>query len=141
MITFHKKLSNAKSTKKDITFRGINIIFLGDFLQLPSVSSFHLYINKPRFQLGYDLWRSLNTVIILQTPMRQFADPHYTELLHCLRLRRPTQEDIDLIKSRIGAPVTNPDKVSILVRRNKLWYKLNNKMVHLVDELYAVLVM
>jgi len=131
MITFHKKLCNAKSTKEDITFGGVNIIFLGDFLQLPSVSSFHLYTNKPRFQLGYDLWRSLNAVIILRTPMRQIEDPRYAELLHRLRLRQPTQEDIDLIKSRIGAPVTNPDKVPILVRRNELRHKLNNKMVHL----------
>jgi len=63
--------------------------------------------------------------------MRQIEDPRYAELLHRLRLRIPTQEDIDLIKSRIGAPVANAETVPILVRRNELRHKINTKMVHL----------
>jgi hypothetical protein len=63
--------------------------------------------------------------------MRQIEDPRYAELLHRLRLRKPTPEDIELIKSRIGAPVENAETVLILVRRNELRHKLNTKMVHL----------
>jgi len=63
--------------------------------------------------------------------MRQINDPRWAELLHRLRLRPPTQEDIDLIKSRIGAPVTHPETIPIIVRRTELRHKLNIKMVQL----------
>ncbi len=131
IITLHNKLCVAKASPAGVIFGGINLIFLGDFLQLPSISSYHLYTDKPLYQLGHDLWRSFNAVMILKIPMRQMEDPRYASLLHRLRLRQPTQEDIDLIKSRIGAPVTNPETVPIIVRRNELRHKLNVKMVQL----------
>jgi len=131
ITTLHNKLCFAKSSPAGVNFGGINLIFLGDFLQLPSVSSYHLYTDKPLHQAGHHLWRSLNAVMILKIPMRQINDPRWAELLHRLRLRRPTQEDIDLIKSRIGAPVAHPETVPIIVRRNELRHKLNVKMVQL----------
>ena len=71
IVKLHDKLCSTKSTKDIVKFGGVNIIFLGDFLQLPSVSPFRLYMDGPRYQQGHHLWRSLNAVIILRTQMRQ----------------------------------------------------------------------
>jgi hypothetical protein len=92
ITTLHNKLCFAKSSPAGVNFGGINLIFLGDFLQLPSVSSYHLYTYKPLHQAGHHLWRSLNAVMILKIPMRQINDPRWAELLHRLRLRRPHRE-------------------------------------------------
>lgn len=65
LVNLHKNLDNAKSNEAE-DFGGLNIIFMSDFLQIPSVSSLHLYINKPsEWALGHRLWRSLNAVILL----------------------------------------------------------------------------
>ena len=130
MIQLHNKLCLAKSSEKSVIFGGFNIIFIRDFLQLPSISSYHLYTNKPLYQLGHHLWQSLNAAVILETQMRQINDRRYAELLHRLRIRKPTDEDIAIIKSRIGAPIANAEYVPIIVRRNELRHKLNNKMIH-----------
>ena len=60
----HTQLCKAKSLP-DLKFGGVNIIFTGDFLQIPAVSHFDLYIDNPKWQQGHHLWRSLNAVVIL----------------------------------------------------------------------------
>jgi ATP-dependent DNA helicase PIF1 len=84
------------------TFGGVNVIFLGDFLQLPSVRKLDLYKNMRSHPYGRILWRSLNMVVILKQQMRQSDDPRYATLLRNLRLRQPTQDDINLLNSRMG---------------------------------------
>jgi len=86
MSKLHKKLSSAKPGKEKINFGGVNIIFLGDFLQLPSISRSRLYINNPKWQHGYNLWHALNAVIILYQQMRQADDPDYSQLLGRMRI-------------------------------------------------------
>ena len=134
MIKLHDKLCSAKSAKDDVKFGGVNIVFLGDFLQLPSVSPFRLYINTPRYQQGHHLWRSLNAVVILQTQVRQAGDRRYADLLHRLRIHRPTEEDLELLNSRVGAPLPDSAAVTIIVRRHELRHALNLKRVHYLSE-------
>ena len=80
-------------------FGGVNIIFMGDFLQLSAVSTYDLYIDKPKTRTGHDIWRSLNAVVILRHQIRQAGDLRYAELLHRLRFHRLTDEDIDLLNA------------------------------------------
>jgi hypothetical protein len=42
MIKLHNKLCSPNSSRDDVILGGFNILFLGDFLQLPSVSPYHL---------------------------------------------------------------------------------------------------
>jgi hypothetical protein len=63
--------------------------------------------------------------------MRQAEDPRTAELLHRLRLRIPTQDDIDLLTSRIGAHLYDPDVTPIIVRRHQLRHRLNIKRLQL----------
>jgi hypothetical protein len=128
MIKLHNKLCSANSSKDDIILGGFNILFFSNFLQLPSVSSYHLYTANSQYHLGHHLWRSLNAVVILTEQMRQAGDPRYAQLLHRLRIRQPTAEDIQLLLGRIGARLDSSN-VTIVVRRNELRHALNIRML------------
>ena len=130
----HVQLGKAKSNCND-DFGGVNILFLGDMLQLPVVSNYPLYVRHPQWEKGHELWRSLNAVIILDQQMRQAEDPVYAELLGRLRVHAPTQQDIELLQSRIGAHLPQSAPVSIIVRRNLLRQAINDRKLHLMSEI------
>jgi hypothetical protein len=122
--TLHTQLTKAKS-KPEIPFGGVNIIFLGDFLQLPAVINPDLYVNQKDWGLGHHMWRSLNAVVMLTRPMRQARDPPYAALLSRVRLRQPTDEDIETLRSRIGVKLPNMESVAVTVRRHGLRQAIN----------------
>ena len=134
VIKLHDRLYSAKSTKDDIKFGGVNIVFFGNFLQLPSVSPFRLYMDTPRYQQGHHLWRSLNAVVILRTQVRQAGDRRYADLLRRLRIRQPTAEDLELLNSRVGAALPDSATVTFVVRRDELRHALNLKRLHSISE-------
>ena len=134
MSKLHKKLSSAKPSKDKINFGGVNIIFLGNFLQIPSISPSRLYINNPKWQHGYDLWHALNAVVILYKQMRQADDLDYSQLLSHLRTRNPTNDDISILHSLVGAPLPDPTTVPIIVQHHQLRHALNIKRVHSLTE-------
>ncbi len=53
----------------------------------------------------------------------------YAELLHNLRLRRPTDEEVLLLRSRVGAPLPNYVDAPIVVRRHQLRHAFNVKKI------------
>ena len=105
------------------------MIFLGDFLQLPSVSNLDLYKNIQSRCYGHTLWRSLNAVVILRQQMRQSDDSRYAALLRNLRIRQPTEEDIQLLNTRIGITLPNQHYIPTIVRRRKLRDAINNHCI------------
>jgi PIF1-like helicase len=68
------QFSIAKSSP-DLDFGGVNIIFMGDFLQIPPVSRLNLYLRHQKWEQGYTLWQKLNSVVILRDQVRQHEDP------------------------------------------------------------------
>jgi hypothetical protein len=121
MESLHTQLVEAKS-KPEIPFGDVNILFFGDFLQLPADVNPDLYIDQKNWGLGHCLWRSLNAVVILSRPMRQARDPQYAALLSRVRLREPTDETL---RSRIGASLPNMKFVAVTVRRHALRQAIN----------------
>lgn len=111
------KLSCALSAAKgsDEYFGGINIIFSGDFAQLPPVGEPRLFGttdcfrqrgNAKRLQnaiLGRLLWLSVDTVVMLRTQMRQFGPENekFVALLERLRTGACDEKDYDLLNSRL----------------------------------------
>jgi hypothetical protein len=130
----HTQLCKAKSLP-ELKFGGVNIIFMGDFLQIPAVSHFDLYIDNPRWQQGHHLWRSLNTAVILRKQIRQAKDPRYAELLHRLHLHQPTDEDIDLLNTRINEPLDNNNEIPVIVRRHQVRHAINTQRLHAAAQL------
>ena len=124
MEDLHKQLTVAKA-KPEVEFGGMNIIFFGDFLQLPAVINPDLYRDTVTRRHGHQLWRSLNAVVILKEQMRQAGDPDYGALLSRLRIRNPSDEDIETLNSRIGAKLPNMKSVPVVVRRHALRQAIN----------------
>src|SRR5579859_3135287 len=124
MESLHSQLTKAKS-KPDIPIGGVNIIFFGNFLQLPAVINPDLYVDQKDWGLGHRLWRSLNAIVILTRPMRQARDLAYAALLSWVRLRQPTDDDIETLRSRIGVTLPNMESVAVTVRRHALRQAIN----------------
>jgi len=127
------KLGTAKSLPSE-KFGGVNLIFMGDFLQLPTVSSRDLYVDNAKTRTRHDIWRSLNAVVILRHQVRQAGDPRYAQLLHRLRFHQPTDDDIDLLNTRVGIPIPPHLEPPVIIHRNNLQHAINIEKIHQVSE-------
>jgi hypothetical protein len=118
------RISEALSLAKGDTraFGGVNIIFAGDFAQLPPVRETRLYshikshqraatIQRQQIVFGKLLWLTISTVIILHRPQRQAGSKNkeFLDLLMRLREGRCTAYDYDLLSSRVMRPEMNID--------------------------------
>jgi len=102
-------------------FGGMNVIFAGDFAQLPPVLDAKLYTHLDRQRLRADtpsgqkatfgklLWRSVGTVVILTEQMRQHgeANQQFASLLGRLREGACTTDDFSLLNSRLISATGN----------------------------------
>ena len=127
----------------DVPFGGINIIFSGDFGQLPppvggeNVSLFSRTIGKfasswkaQEETMGKALWQQITTVVILRQNMRQVNyspdDVKLRTALQNMRYKDCTPEDITFLKTRItshhmGSPSICDSKyahISIITAKN-----------------------
>lgn len=135
LTTISESLCEAKGSTS--AFGGVNIIFAGDFAQLPPVNESRLYshlktsgmgrIAGQKAVFGKLLWLSIKTVVILTEIMRQSGNENtrFIELLDRLREGKCTQNDFDLLNTRLiknAKPNWNgPDwqNVPLIVRNNE----------------------
>jgi hypothetical protein len=66
--------------------------------------------------------------------MRQASDPRYAELLHRLRFHQPTDDDINLLMSRIGIPIPPHLDPPVTLRRHNLRHAINIEKIHRVSD-------
>ena len=112
LIEVSEALSKAKGNTDP--FGGINILFAGDFAQLPPVLQCRLYADptskygkgsqqKEKKILGRLLWLMIDTVVELTTNMRQQGreNVRFSELLNRLRVGNCTDADYEVLQSRI----------------------------------------
>jgi hypothetical protein len=134
MIACHDlyKISSqlAKAKKEyDAPFGGLNMIFSGDFAQLPPVNGYTLYSGSVGTQLtsglnsmgqesaiGKALWHQVTTVVILRENMRQknesASDAKLRTALENMRYGACTPEDIKFLKSRVAGRRPDQPKLS-----------------------------
>ena len=136
-LSLHEQLTKIKS-KPDCSLGGVNILFVGDFLQLPSVTRSDIYLpNKKQTAAAHVLWRRLNAVDLLIQQMRQANNPILGSLLSRLRIRNPTREDIETLKSRVGVPLPsplNPASLVYIVRQNAVRSSINSMRIKQVTQ-------
>jgi len=120
----------AKATNEfDLPYGGINMIFSGDFAQLPPVYGAPLYSGTVGTQLmsrmsvrgqeaaiGKALWHQVTTVVILRQNMRQKKqtpeDAKLRTALENMRYAACTPEDIKFLKTRIAGRRPDQPKLS-----------------------------
>ena len=134
-----KQLAIAKDTT-DIPFGGMNVIFAGDFAQLPPVQAAALYDGNVGTQLhsgmnpysqesaiGKALWHQITTVVILRQNMRQKnqtdRDAKFRTALENMRYKNCTDHDIAFLKTLISGREQNISQkkfihVPVIVRYN-----------------------
>src|SRR6266508_5493185 len=118
MLQIHKALCEAKENSKP--FGGINIIFVGNFAQLPPVEDTRLYSHLEKEKVGTPngqknifgklLWLSVDKVIILKELMHQNEqqDLQFTQLLAHLWIECCTDSDYQfLIQRKLSHKQTN----------------------------------
>lgn len=133
--------------ESDKAFGGVNVVFLGDFAQLPPVAQPSLFKKLSGNYMsgtsqgqksihGKLLWYSLNAAVILQQPQRQAGKDNvpFVDLLSRLRDGACTRADQEMLNSKIMNPkhaplfhnTTSPWKLApILVAENATKDALN----------------
>ncbi|KAG1839104.1 hypothetical protein DFJ58DRAFT_617106, partial [Suillus subalutaceus] len=98
-------------------FGGINIVFAGDFAQLPPVGQrgLHCKVNTytatttkgQKAMFGKLLWLSISTIVLLKIVMRQTGDHNacFVEVLGRLHTGTCSDEDFELLSMRIISTV------------------------------------
>ena len=130
LVDLNTNLGETKSSR-DVYFGGVNIIFMGDILQLPTISCLDVYIDTlSEWEYGHQLWRSINAVILLTEQMRQSDDPKFAAALRHIHFHELTLEDIEILNSRVGAPLQCPTSIPIIVHRHTLRDALNKERLH-----------
>lgn len=111
LFKIHQALCISKENKNP--FGGINIIFAGDFAQLPPVGDTRfcskLNTQKRATNAGQNemfgklLWLSVNKCVMLTEIMRQRGpeNQHFIELLQRLRIGQCNEDDYDLLNTKI----------------------------------------
>jgi hypothetical protein len=118
LYTISRQLAFALNTH-DIPFGGMNMIFAGDFAQLPPVMAHPLYSGTVGTQIesatdtysqenaiGKALWHQITTVVILRQNMRQITqtqdDSKLRTALVNMRYSACTEDDIRFLRTRIA---------------------------------------
>jgi len=79
----------------DIVFGGMQVIFTGDFLQLPPIHD--------NFCFWSQVWEDLELHTIYLTKMYRVSDPVYTEMLSRIRVAKHTADDNKELYKRLNA--------------------------------------
>ena len=143
MLKISEALNDAKENQSP--FGGMNIVFAGDFSQLPPVGDTRLFsqinthdVKTRRGQesiFGKLLWLSVKTVVILDQVMRQSGERNnrFVDLLQRLRQGRCTDEDYNLLNNRqlkyldVADENTRWQKAPIIVSNNDVKDALNER--------------
>jgi len=139
--------------RPDQWFGGVHIIFAGDFYQFPPVGGSPLYSpiasyagqNDAEVQkrLGRLAWKMVNVVINLTDQQRMKDDVEYGDAVKRLRVRKCTEDDVDLFNSRVMKMSSKLDGVDLssvstedttaIITTNKLCEVLNARKAQAVS--------
>ncbi len=142
LAKLHRQLVKGKHTSTTLPFGGLDILFVGDFKQFSPIHALSLYYGthphtptKPvkkqsdvDRELGRSLWSQLTHVVYL-TEQNRVTDQSYAELLKRIATGSGTEEDYNLLNTRL---IENVDMMSekfknapIVVPGNNLRCQLN----------------
>ena len=148
LARLNEVLTLGKRAPPEVPFGGINLIFLGDYIQYMPVLDKPLYANLEKsssnliptetdvqYKVGRSLVLQINTVTKLTKQMRT-EDVNYLTLLNHLRLGETTRADFEYLCQRIIGPGKAVPSLKekpwcdtpILVFRNQLRTEINNRV-------------
>lgn len=81
-------------------FGGIQVIFIGDFYQLPPVVNINNDVNLPKYCFESELWKDFDFKTIILTKNYRQNEESLIKALGNMRVNSLTQSDIELFRSR-----------------------------------------
>jgi ATP-dependent DNA helicase PIF1 len=97
-----------EARKSDDPLGGIQLILVGDFLQLPPIPDKDDDKDAPVYIFETPLWHHLHLAVVsLKVPFRQ-RDPHFAAMLNRFRVGEPTVQDIELLEANVPDPDLGP---------------------------------
>jgi hypothetical protein len=132
------KIAKSLDSGSPDLFGGLPIvIFMGDFFQFPPVRGPALW-RDPRDgndddANGQMIWHRFTNVIMLDEQMRQAQDPTFQNLLGRARNAALTEEDLNLLNTKVAASLLTPELeiATIIVKLNALRRHINRvKLEH-----------
>jgi len=121
--------------KRDTPFGGMQIIFSGDFYQLPPVGN-EEDPDTLKFCFETPLWNELfprNNQMVLQTIFRQ-TDEKYAKILNRLRIGEVTKKGIEELQKCVNKQIENDNNPTILMPLRKSADIINNKEFNKLDK-------
>lgn len=122
LVLCHLRFSQAYGSLENSPFAGVPTVLLGDFFQLPKVGCPFMLFQLPlssypaanpgdvakrnRLLQGYKLYRLFTTAVELTQVLRQSGP--LLSILERFRDQKTTQEDLDLLNSRVIGTATCP---------------------------------
>lgn len=108
-------------------FGGMQVIFSGDFFQLPPVSKIKkisdqtTFIEEPSSIFAYNssIWQQINPTICYLTEQYRQDDTNYSLVLSSIRCKSFNDENLKLLKTRLINPKSLPENVTKLYSHNE----------------------
>lgn len=112
-------LRRARSSSSTLPFGGVQVVFVGDFFQLPPVVKGAIAPEEPKYAFETSTWEeTVQTCIQLRTPWRH-QDPDFARLLNRVRIGEASSADMEALKTRLGASFPDDGiKPTVLFARN-----------------------
>ena len=115
-------LRNVRQNQK--AMGGLQVLFFGDFLQLPPVNK---VANDVNFCFEADCWQQLNLETFNLTEKFRQQDRQFIKILDNLRFGELDEQDIEILQSRVNAKDNDlAIKPTILTTHNYKVEKINN---------------
>ena len=105
LLEIHRRLQQIKGVSSDVLFGGVSILAVGDLYQLPPVGQPAVFDRVGdtyvQFYASGSLWQEEFEMIELTEVMRQKGDRGFIELLGRVRTGSCTEEDLQVLQSRV----------------------------------------
>lgn len=125
-------------TSIDEPFGNMNILLIGDLLQLPPIKASPVYEQPARFIPAPNIWRRFS-LCELQTNMRQKGDDEFIEILNALRIGELNDHHFAILRRHICKDSELTDKFAVdkalrIYPTNKQVNAHNEKVVELYKQ-------
>ena len=146
LILVHKRLQDIRGIDSiERIFGGYSVLAVGDFYQLEPVMQRPVYeLPSDGYQMlnPFHIWRDYFRIFELTEVMRQKSDIDFASLLNRVRVGSLSNEDIDVLKSRIISQEDDryPHDALHVFTTNSLVNEHNMRMLGTIDEQPKVLI-
>jgi ATP-dependent DNA helicase PIF1 len=117
--------------RNDQPFGGMQVIFVGDFFQLPPVSK---DADKASFAFEAAVWKRMSPIVCYLSEQHRQEDGAYLDFLTAFRKRTLTDDHRLLIEERVCEPDAAPDGLTKLFSHNVDVDMLNNTELSRIDD-------